>query len=47
MELLLRRTGVEVAHIPYRGAAPAMISQNPRTRHKILLTAMARRPRFE
>src|ERR1700730_3692570 len=24
MELLLRRTGVEVAHIPYRGAAPAM-----------------------
>lgn len=24
MELLLRRTGIEVAHIPYRGAAPAM-----------------------
>ena len=24
MELLLRHTGVEVAHIPYRGAAPAM-----------------------
>ena len=24
MELLLRRIGVEVAHIPYRGAAPAM-----------------------
>jgi tripartite-type tricarboxylate transporter receptor subunit TctC len=24
MELLLRRTGVQVAHIPYRGAAPAM-----------------------
>jgi hypothetical protein len=24
MELLLRRTGVNVAHIPYRGAAPAM-----------------------
>ena len=24
MELLLRRFGVEVAHIPYRGAAPAM-----------------------
>ena len=24
MELLLRRTGVAVAHIPYRGAAPAM-----------------------
>jgi tripartite-type tricarboxylate transporter receptor subunit TctC len=24
MELLLRRTGVEVAHIPYRGSAPAM-----------------------
>jgi tripartite-type tricarboxylate transporter receptor subunit TctC len=23
-ELLLRRTGIEVAHIPYRGAAPAM-----------------------
>jgi tripartite-type tricarboxylate transporter receptor subunit TctC len=25
MELLLRRLGLEVAHIPYRGAAPAMI----------------------
>ena len=24
MELLLRRTGIAVAHIPYRGAAPAM-----------------------
>jgi len=24
MELLLRRTGIQVAHIPYRGAAPAM-----------------------
>jgi tripartite-type tricarboxylate transporter receptor subunit TctC len=24
MELLLRRTGIEVTHIPYRGAAPAM-----------------------
>jgi tripartite-type tricarboxylate transporter receptor subunit TctC len=24
MELLLRRTGISVAHIPYRGAAPAM-----------------------
>jgi tripartite-type tricarboxylate transporter receptor subunit TctC len=24
MELLLRRSGVQVAHIPYRGAAPAM-----------------------
>jgi tripartite-type tricarboxylate transporter receptor subunit TctC len=24
MELLLRRTGIDVAHIPYRGAAPAM-----------------------
>jgi tripartite-type tricarboxylate transporter receptor subunit TctC len=24
MELLLRRLGIEVAHIPYRGAAPAM-----------------------
>jgi tripartite-type tricarboxylate transporter receptor subunit TctC len=24
MELLLRRTAIEVAHIPYRGAAPAM-----------------------
>src|SRR5215470_6672069 len=24
MELLLRRTGIVVAHIPYRGAAPAM-----------------------
>jgi tripartite-type tricarboxylate transporter receptor subunit TctC len=24
MELLLRWTGIEVAHIPYRGAAPAM-----------------------
>jgi tripartite-type tricarboxylate transporter receptor subunit TctC len=24
MELLLRRTGITVAHIPYRGAAPAM-----------------------
>jgi tripartite-type tricarboxylate transporter receptor subunit TctC len=24
MELLLRRTGIKVAHIPYRGAAPAM-----------------------
>jgi tripartite-type tricarboxylate transporter receptor subunit TctC len=24
MELLLRRVGIEVAHIPYRGAAPAM-----------------------
>jgi tripartite-type tricarboxylate transporter receptor subunit TctC len=24
MELLLRRAGIEVAHIPYRGAAPAM-----------------------
>ncbi|MGZ3347475.1 MAG: tripartite tricarboxylate transporter substrate binding protein [Xanthobacteraceae bacterium] len=24
MELLLRRTGIEVAHIPYHGAAPAM-----------------------
>ncbi|MSP44426.1 MAG: tripartite tricarboxylate transporter substrate binding protein [Xanthobacteraceae bacterium] len=24
MELLLRRMGIEVAHIPYRGAAPAM-----------------------
>jgi tripartite-type tricarboxylate transporter receptor subunit TctC len=24
MELLLRRIGIEVAHIPYRGAAPAM-----------------------
>jgi tripartite-type tricarboxylate transporter receptor subunit TctC len=25
MELLLQRTGIQVAHIPYRGAAPAMI----------------------
>ena len=24
MELLLRRTGIQVAHMPYRGAAPAM-----------------------
>src|SRR5258707_11409610 len=24
MELLLRRSGIQVAHIPYRGAAPAM-----------------------
>jgi tripartite-type tricarboxylate transporter receptor subunit TctC len=24
MELLLRRSGIDVAHIPYRGAAPAM-----------------------
>jgi tripartite-type tricarboxylate transporter receptor subunit TctC len=24
MDLLLRRTGIQVAHIPYRGAAPAM-----------------------
>ncbi len=24
MELLLRRLGIQVAHIPYRGAAPAM-----------------------
>jgi tripartite-type tricarboxylate transporter receptor subunit TctC len=24
MELLLRRAGIQVAHIPYRGAAPAM-----------------------
>ena len=24
MELLLRQTGIQVAHIPYRGAAPAM-----------------------
>jgi tripartite-type tricarboxylate transporter receptor subunit TctC len=27
MELLLRRTGIAVAHIPYRGAAPAMTDQ--------------------
>jgi tripartite-type tricarboxylate transporter receptor subunit TctC len=29
MELLLRRTGIEVAHIPYRGAAPRWWSPRP------------------
>src|SRR5260221_7742432 len=28
MELLLRRTGITVAHIPYRGAAPAMTDRS-------------------
>ena len=34
-ELLLRRTGIEVAHIPYRGAAPAMTDLLAGVVHKL------------